>query len=134
MSKSAWLTVAVLAVLLTGIATVGEGCGPVPSSSHSCCAEVGSEPVSSCCPGSETDATSDHAGQDLDCTCVHPPVAAFAVTLASQSGQDGAPTSNVADGSRSEEPPAPDARRTVERRFRTHPPPLFFLLDCAFLI
>lgn len=131
MLKRALITVGIAAVLLTGIFPVGDGCGLEASVDHACCAEMQPEPVSSCCAGTEADVPSNHASNNLDCTCVHPPSATFAVAASGHVGQESDSTCDVAESSAPSTLSVPDSHRSVEHRVRLHPPPPVFLLNCA---
>ncbi len=131
-SKYAYVTIGIAAVLLTGIIPNGDACALGATSDHACCYKPEAEATSSCCSSNDTAPPHASADDALDCRCAHQPATpATTTTTISPSGaeenlQSARTASNVVlDGS------AGTRAESVERRVRSHPPPPAYLLNCA---
>ena len=135
MLKHALISVAVMAVLLTGALPALDACVISTTSDHACCTEPTPEPTSSCCSSPQGSSTQPDSSQKSGCDCFHSasaPVAAV-VLLTPQTLEDIAPVDSTIQD-RLFDHSSLSGTRAVDDHVRTHPPPPTFLLDCAYLI
>jgi len=73
MLKNALVSVAVMAILLSGVLPGEDACASTAPSSHDCCAEPTPEPTSSCCSSMEAPKPGIDTSHDGGCDCIHTP-------------------------------------------------------------
>lgn len=132
MFKHAFISVGIVAVLLTGIVPAGNACVLGATKGHECCTTSEPEPTSSCCANSEAPVPSSENDNAMDCTCDHPPatpgtVAATSSLSSTENDGHRAHTAHLAVAHEQ----APTGVHAVEDRVRSHPPPPAYLLNCA---
>lgn len=134
MLKRSFVSVGILAVLLTGIIPAGDACALGATNDHGCCATPGPKATSSCCTSPDGPVRSPKTDNAMDCACDHPPAtpATVAATSTPSSTEDDGQPAHTAHIAVTHEETLTGVR-AKEHRVRSHPPPPVFLLDCCFL-
>lgn len=134
MRKYAFSAIGIAAVLLTGTAPGGDGCGLVLSADHTCCAPSATEASSECCADSDGPDHSPAPEHRDRCDCIHPVSSQAALFVSSSPPAPEEPLSTAPKHDAPSSDALPDNSVRTAPQVRNHAPPPVFLLDCAFLI
>ena len=135
MRRYALTVVGIIAVLLTGAISGGDGCAFSAASDHTCCAEAAPEPTSSCCSSAELSNSRAEADHQTGCDCIHSPSTPADVVASTAPTVPNDHTSVYLKTEGSFLDLSLQSRaRAIEHSIRSHPPLPVYLLDCSFLI